>query len=82
MEFFFFFQKKKEFLNFYTMILLSFPLGRCFDEVLNNRRNHQGYEYVYFVWYHTLTIIHFRMMKDFVRLSEECINLLKPQLMM
>ena len=41
------------------MILFSFPLDGCVDEVIDNRTNYQGYKYVYFLQYHTLTVIHF-----------------------
>ena len=54
------FFSKKEFLNLYTMILFSFPLGGCADYVVDNLANYQGYKYVYFLQYHTLTVIHFR----------------------
>ena len=53
------FFSEKELLKLYTMILFSFPLVGCFDEVVNNRTNYQGYKYVYFFQYHTLTVIHF-----------------------
>ena len=43
----------------YTMILFSFPLGGCADDVVDNLANYQGYKYVYFLQYHTLTVIHF-----------------------
>ena len=41
------------------MILFSFRLGGYVDEVVGNRTNYQGYKYVYFLQFHTLTIIHF-----------------------
>ena len=41
------------------MILFSFPLGRWADEVVDNRANYQQYKYVYFLLYHTMTVIHF-----------------------
>ena len=34
-------------LNLQTMILSCFPLGACFDEVVDNRTNYQGYKSVY-----------------------------------
>ena len=37
----------------------SFPLGGCVDEVADNRTNYQGHKYVYFLQYHTLTVIYF-----------------------
>ena len=49
---------EKEFLNLYTMILASFPLGECVDEVVKNRSNYQGCKYVCLLHYHTLTVIH------------------------
>ena len=36
------FFSEKEFLNLYTMILFSFPLGGCVDEVVNNHTDYQG----------------------------------------
>ena len=53
------FFSEKECLNLYTMMLFSFPLGGCVDEVVDNRTNYQGYKYVHFLHYHTLTVIHF-----------------------
>ena len=53
------FFSEKEFLNLHTAILFSFPLGGCVDEVVDNRTNYQGYKYVHFLHYHTLTVIHF-----------------------
>ena len=50
---------EKEFLNLYTMILFSFPICGCFDENVDNRINYEGYKYVCFLQYHTLTVIHF-----------------------
>ena len=50
---------EKEVLNLYTMILFSFPLGRCVDEIVDSRTNYQRYKYVYFFQCHTLTVIHF-----------------------
>ena len=41
------------------MILISFPLGGCVDEVLHNRKNYAGNKYIYLLRYHTLTVIHF-----------------------
>ena len=41
------------------MVLVSFPLGGCVYEVVNNQTNYQVYKYVYFFQYHTLTTIHF-----------------------
>ena len=46
-------------LNLYAMTLFSFPLGGCVDEVVDDRTNYQGYKYVYFIQYRTLTFIHF-----------------------
>ena len=43
------FFSEKEFLNLYTMMLFSFPLGGCVDEVVDNRPDYQGYKYVYFL---------------------------------
>ena len=52
------FSSQKEFLNLYTMILF-FPPGGCVDEDVDNRTNYQGYKYINFVWYHTLSVLHF-----------------------
>ena len=41
------------------MILFSVPLGGCVDVIVNNRINYEGYKYVCFFWYHTLTVIRF-----------------------
>ena len=40
------------------MILFSFSLGGCVDEVVDIRTNYQGYKYGYFLQYHTLTVIY------------------------
>ena len=53
-----FFSEKKIW-NLYTMIHFSVLLGGCVDEVVYNRTNYQGYKYVYFLQYHTLTVIRF-----------------------
>ena len=46
-------------MNLYTMILLSFLLVTCVDEVVENRTNCQVHSYVYFFQYLTFTIIYF-----------------------
>ena len=51
------FFSEKEFFNLYTMRLFS--SAECVVEVVDNRANYQGYKYVYFLPYHTLTVIHF-----------------------
>ena len=33
---------KEEFLNYYTVILVLFPLGGCTDEVVDNGTNYHG----------------------------------------
>ena len=53
------FFSEKELLNLFTMLLVSFPSGGCVDEAVYNRTNYQGYKYVYFFRYHTLTVIGF-----------------------
>ena len=53
------FFSEKGFLNLCTMILFSFPLKGCVDEVDENRTNHRGYKYVCFLQYHTLSVIYF-----------------------
>ena len=52
------FSSQKEFLNLYTMILFFSP-GGCVYEDVDNRTNYQGYKYINFVRYHTLTVLHF-----------------------
>ena len=49
----------KEFLNLYVIIFVSFRFGGFVHEVVDNWTNYQGYNYVYFLQYHTLTVIHF-----------------------
>ena len=40
------------------MILVSFPLGGCVDEVVNSQANYQGYRYgVHLLWCYTFTVI-------------------------
>ena len=53
----FFFRERIFELVLYTIALVSFPSGRCLDVVFDNRTNHQGYKSVYFLQYHTLTVI-------------------------
>ena len=53
------FFSEKQLLNLYTMILFSFPLGRWAVEVVDNRTNYERYKYVFFLQYHTMTVIHF-----------------------
>ena len=35
------FSSEKQFLNLYTMIVFSFPLGACVDDVVNNLANYK-----------------------------------------
>ena len=49
-----------KYLNLYTMILFSFPSGEYVDEVGDNGTHYQGYKYIYFIQYHTLTVNHFK----------------------
>ena len=53
------FFSEKQFSNLYTMILISFPLGGCDDEIVDSLKNYQGCKRVYFLQYHTLKVIHF-----------------------
>ena len=53
------FFSEKEILNSYSMILFSFPLDGCVDEVVSNQTNHQRCKYIYFLQYRTLTVSHF-----------------------
>ena len=40
------------------MILVSFPLGGCVDEVVSSQANYQGYRYgVHLLWCYTFTVI-------------------------
>ena len=55
------------FLSLYTMTLVSCG---CVDEVVDNQANYEGYKYVYFLHYHTLTGVKF-MIGEKVTLSEE-----------
>ena len=41
------FFSEKFFLKFCTMILVSFRLGRCGDEVTVNGTDYQGYKYMF-----------------------------------
>ena len=50
---------EKEFLNLYTMILVSCSPDGCVNKAVGNRTSYQGYKYVYFLQYHTLTVIGF-----------------------
>ena len=41
------------------MILVSYPLGACEDQVADSHASYQGYRYnVHFLWCHTFTFIH------------------------
>ena len=53
------FQLEKK-LNLQTMILSYFPLGGCFDEVVDNRTNYQGYKCFYqgYKCVHSFSITH------------------------
>ena len=57
--FFNFFSEKTKLLDYYTIILVSFPLGRCVDEVVDSRENYQRYRCdIHFLWCRTLAVIH------------------------
>lgn len=61
-------------MNFYTTILVSFLTGGFVDEVVDNWADYQWYEYdvyVCFLYYHTLTVKHDIMVKEFGGLSEK-----------
>ena len=50
------------FLNFYIIVLVSFPSGGCVDENVGNRTSYQGYDYEYddyFLQDHKWTVTHF-----------------------
>ena len=59
--------QQKFFLNLYTMTLASCG---CVDEVVDDQTNYEGYKYVYFLHYQTLTGVKF-MIGEKVTLSEE-----------
>ena len=40
-------------------MLISFPSGEFFDELVDNQKDYQGYNYLYFLRYHTSTVINF-----------------------
>ena len=50
---------EKEFLNLYRIMLISFPSGEFVDELVDNQKDYQGYNYLYFLRYHTSTVINF-----------------------
>ena len=53
-----FFSEKTTFrLLYYTIVLVSIPLGGCVDEVVDSRANYQGFRnYVHFVRCHTFAV--------------------------
>ena len=52
--------------NLYTIILVSFPSGGWFGEVINNQVNYQGCKYdVCFLHCHTFIVIYFMNHKGF-----------------
>ena len=53
------FQKKK-LSDYITVILVSFPLGGCVDEIVDIQANYQGYRCdVHFLRCRTFAVIHF-----------------------
>lgn len=46
-------------MNLHITILVSLAWVKCVDEVVDNRASCQEYEYVYFLYYYTSTVIHF-----------------------
>ena len=45
--------------DYYTIIMVSFPLGGCVNEVVNSQVNYQGYRYdVHFLCCHTFAVMH------------------------
>ena len=53
------FQEKK-LSDYHTIILVSFPLGWCVDEVVDSQANYQGYKYDdHFLWCHTFAVKHY-----------------------
>ena len=50
---------KKQLSDYYTIILVSFPLRGCIDKVVDSQANYQGYRYdVHFFRCHTFAVIH------------------------
>ena len=50
---------RKTQLDYYTIILVSFPLGEYADEVVDSQANYQGYRYdVHFLGCHTFAVLH------------------------
>ena len=46
-------------LLYYSIILVSFPLGGCVDEVVDSQANYQGYRYgIHFLWCHIFAVMH------------------------
>ena len=55
----FLFRKKTIILGFYTIILVSLPLGECVDEVADSQENYQGYRYdIHFLQCRTSAVIY------------------------
>ena len=51
--------QKKHLSDYYTIIVVSFPLDECVDEVADSQPNYQLYRYdVHFLWCHTFAVIH------------------------
>ena len=45
--------------DYHAMIMVSYPLGTCEDEVTDSHASYQGNRYnVHFLWCHTFTLIH------------------------
>ena len=52
--------QKRQILFSYSIIMVSFPSGRCLDDVADNRINSQGSQHdVCFLQYHTFTVMQF-----------------------
>ena len=50
---------RKTQLDYYTIILVFFPLGEYLDEVVDSQTNYQGYRYdVHFLGCHTFAVVH------------------------
>ena len=53
------FFSEKQLSDNYNIILVSFPLGGCVNEVVDNQANYQEYRYyVHFLRCHTFAVIH------------------------
>ena len=53
------FLSEKKISDYYTIILVSFPLGGYVDDIVDSQANSEGYRYdIYFLGCHTFAVIH------------------------